>query len=153
MGRSNSPEDVFRSINTHGNDPSVCWEWTGALGGRDGRGYITIDRKKKLAHRVVYELFNGPIKDGLVIRHTCDNPACCNPFHLELGNRRENELDKYRRDRAGYPRDVVLDIRRLAKFNMTDQAIADYVSGKYQIKVSRSGVQKVRSGQRRGDTR
>lgn len=153
--RSNMPEDVFRSIDTHNNDPTVCWEWTGATGGRDGRGYMNLDGRKQMAHRIVYEIFNGPIKEGLVIRHTCDNPRCCNPFHLELGNRRENELDKYRRDRMGLPTDLVREIHRYAKLKneaglqLTDQAIADILAKKYDIKVARSTVQRIRTGGRR----
>ena len=153
MGRPNSPDDVFKSINTHNNNPSVCWEWTGALGGRDGRGYMTLNGRKQLAHRIVYQIFNGPIADGLVIRHKCDNPVCCNPFHLELGNRSENELDKYRRNRAGLPRDVVVEIRRMAKFIQTDKALAEYIAGKFQIKISRSAVQRIRSGDKRSETK
>ena len=157
MGRANNPEDVFSWINTHKNDPTVCWEWVGSTGGRDHRGYFTLDGQKKLAHRVVFEIFHGKIPDKVVIRHKCDNPLCCNPFHLEQGSRSDNELDKYKRDRAGYPIEVVKEIHRLAALpvmpdgisEVTDERIKDYVNGKFATRVSRSGVQKVRSGKRR----
>lgn len=153
MGRTNRPDDVFRSIDTHGNDPNVCWEWTGTTGGRDGRGYIAIKGRKYLAHRIVYELFNpGVLRPNEVVRHKCDNPICCNPFHLIRGSRGDNESDKYARDRQGYPRDVVVEIRRLAKLKMSDAKIAEWINEKFGMTVSRSGVQKVKAGDRRAMT-
>lgn len=128
----------------------MCWEWVGSTGGRDGRGYFTLDGRKQLAHRVVYEIFHGAIPDNIVIRHKCDNPICCNPMHLEPGTRSDNELDKYKRERAGYPQSVINEIHRLAKIpDMTDEKIKDHINGKFAVRVSRSGVQKVRSGKRR----
>ncbi|MBU2051476.1 MAG: HNH endonuclease [Gammaproteobacteria bacterium] len=150
MGRTNRADDVFYKIDTHGNDPTVCWEWTGSIGGRDGRGYFTLDGRKQLVYRIVYELFHpGELKEGQVVRHECDNPICCNPFHLIRGTRSENELDKYERDRAGYPRDVVIEIHRLAKLNMIDRLIVEEIEKKFGIRISRSGVQKVRVGDSR----
>jgi HNH endonuclease len=153
VGRTNRPDDVFRSINTHGNDPNVCWEWVGTTGGRDHRGYIAIEGRKYLAHRVVFELFYpGVLQPKQVVRHKCDNPICCNPFHLEPGSRGDNESDKYAHDRQGYPKDVVLEIRRLAQFDMSDAKIVAWIKNKYDLKVSRSGVQKVKAGDRRAVT-
>lgn len=149
MARTNVPSDVFRYIDTHGNDPEPCWEWTGHLGGRDGRGYITIDGRRQLAYRVVYEIFNGPLEPGMKVRHTCDNPQCCNPEHLIKGTQGDNETDKYVRDRAGYTHDMIKEIRRLDKMSMTYREIAAHVGHKFKCKVSYSGVGKVLRGERR----
>ncbi|WP_080403738.1 HNH endonuclease [Burkholderia ubonensis] len=38
-------------------------------------------------HRIIWNLFNGSKPAaGAVIRHTCDNPGCCNPTHLRHGS-------------------------------------------------------------------
>jgi hypothetical protein len=42
------------------------------------------------AHRVVYEALVGPVPEGLELDHTCDNPPCCNPGHLEPVTHAEN---------------------------------------------------------------
>lgn len=58
-------------------------------------------RLLKSAHRVAYELAVGPIPVGLLVRHTCDNPPCCNPAHLELGTNADNASDRDTRGRLG----------------------------------------------------
>lgn len=149
MGRNNTPADVFRYIDTHGNDTSVCWEWTGSTGGRDGRGTISIDGKKYQAHRVVFELFNGEIADGMVVRHRCDNPICCNPTHLVIGTKSMNTLDMYERDRMGYSHDMLREMRRLALLGMMYKDIAAEINKKFKTNISISGVGKVLRGERR----
>lgn len=67
---------------------SGCWIWWGAaseLGyGRIGVGSrLTNNRGMRGAHRVMYELYRGPIPEGLVLDHLCRVPSCVNPDHLE----------------------------------------------------------------------
>lgn len=67
---------------------SGCWLWMGNIG---KAGYGTIfDVKVRRAHRVAYELFKGPIPDGLVLDHLCRVRCCVNPDHLEPVTDREN---------------------------------------------------------------
>lgn len=149
MARKNTPSDVFRYINTMGNDPEPCWPWTGHLGGRDGRGYMTIDGTRQLAYRIVWEIFKGPIPEGQKVRHRCDNPQCCNPTHLMLGSQGDNEKDKYDRDRAGYTHDMIKEMRRLNKMGFSYRAIAERINEKFDCKISYSGVGKVIRGETR----
>lgn len=80
---------------------SGCWEWRGTRS-EAGYGRLTARRRGHRdlsAHRLSYELFNGPIPDGLLIRHTCDNPPCVNPDHLETGTHQDNMNDMVERGR------------------------------------------------------
>ena len=80
-------------------DESECWEWTGF---RKPEGYGVFLLKKgryATASRFAWELTHGPIPDGLCICHTCDNPPCCNPAHLWLGTRADNNRDKTEKGR------------------------------------------------------
>jgi len=61
--------------------PSGCWNWTGAKTAK-GYGRFHLGGNKH-AHRVSYEIYKGPIPNGLVLDHLCRNPNCVNPDHLE----------------------------------------------------------------------
>jgi hypothetical protein len=54
---------------------------------------------RDLAHRVSHRLLVGAIPDGLVVRHTCDTPRCCQPAHLIIGTQPDNVQDKVDRSR------------------------------------------------------
>lgn len=77
-----------------------CWGWRGSRT-NSGRGYgaIKAQQKKYMAHRVAYEIFNGPIPDNLWVLHKCDNPICSNPDHLWLGTCADNVGDMLQKGR------------------------------------------------------
>jgi len=60
---------------------SHCWNWTRPLD--SGYGRFWFEGKTKLAHRISYEIYVGPIPTGLQIDHLCRNRSCVNPMHLE----------------------------------------------------------------------
>jgi hypothetical protein len=71
--------------------PDACWLWR-ASRERGGYGMFHLDGKKRLAHRVAYELAIGPVPEGLVLDHLCRTRDCVNPKHLEPVTFRENVL-------------------------------------------------------------
>lgn len=68
-----------------------CWLWMRTLTGA-GYGGQSLFGKKRLAHRISYELLRGPIPAGLQIDHLCRCRSCVNPDHMETITRRENIL-------------------------------------------------------------
>lgn len=78
--------------------PDECWEWTGYVQ-KNGYGHFFPG----LAHRVSYEIHNGPIPDGLQVCHKCDNRRCVNPSHLFLGTQSDNLRDMMAKGRRTYP--------------------------------------------------
>jgi hypothetical protein len=71
--------------------PDGCWFWTGAKSA-GGYGHFYDGRNVRPAHRVSYELYKGPIPNGLVLDHLCGHPPCVNPDHLEAVTERVNIL-------------------------------------------------------------
>lgn len=81
--------------------PSGCIEWTGLLHPA-GYGRLWVNGKLTYTHRFAWELVNGPIPAGMLIRHlVCDNPPCCNVAHLALGTDADNMADKIAKGRQG----------------------------------------------------
>lgn len=69
-----------------------CLVWQGATT-KKGYGRFRAGGPKLLAHRVAWEVFKGPIPEGLCVLHKCDNPPCCAVDHLFLGTKTINRLD------------------------------------------------------------
>lgn len=65
--------------------PDECWLWK-TRPGAAGYGSLSMGRGNNpvLAHRVAWDLANGPIPEGLFVRQRCWNRLCCNPAQLFL---------------------------------------------------------------------
>lgn len=100
---------------------TLCKLWQGAVD-RDGYGVLSApsnhrSNAKRYVHRWVWESVNGPIPQGMVIRHRCDNPVCFRLSHLELGSIADNNRDAVIRGHAGRrrvlsPRETIEICRR-----------------------------------------
>jgi hypothetical protein len=83
--------------------PDECWPWTGATMHGYGVQRVLATKKTTGAHRIAWEVANGPIPTGLDIDHQCHNVdllckggmtcahrRCVNPAHLEPATRQQN---------------------------------------------------------------
>jgi hypothetical protein len=75
----------FKKVDTSGE----CHEWT-ASKMTGGYGLFVINKKNHSAHRVAYEIANGPFDQSMHVDHICHNRGCVNPKHLRLVTRMQN---------------------------------------------------------------
>ena len=90
-------EDRFWRFVTPGEEDE-CWIWTGCTNWK-GYGLIRDNYVTLKAHRVSYEIHQGPIPEGMLVCHTCDVRTCVNPKHLFIGTAQDNEDDKQSKGR------------------------------------------------------
>lgn len=133
--------------------PDACWEWVGAKNS-NGYGHIGDRGSHKKAHRVSWEIHNGPIPSGSLCLHKCDNKSCVNPSHLYIGNHSDNAKDMIERGGQTFNpplgskhwasklnEENALEIRRLysegsttylelsTKFNVSPESVRDVIKG------------------------
>lgn len=70
---------------------SGCWAWVGSKS--QGYGRLNLRGFVAKAHRLSWTIHYGPIPDGLLVCHSCDNRECTRPDHLFLGTKKINALD------------------------------------------------------------
>lgn len=108
-----------------------CFLWTGAkTRGVYGHMRVLVDGIWKMvrAHIISYQMNKGEIPEGMVIRHTCDNPPCVNSEHLILGTYQDNTDDKVSRGRHkwGITAKIDLTLARLIRGKKgTNQELAE----------------------------
>lgn len=79
-----------------------CMEWMGTVGGH-GYGQFCRNGVQQRAHRVMAEIYEGPVPWGLQVCHSCDNPKCVRPDHLFLGTAKDNARDRQNKGRFTPP--------------------------------------------------
>lgn len=125
-----------------------CWIWAGGFdGGRYGQFYIS--RFKIAAHRVSYVLRHGPIADGMLVCHRCDQPSCVNPDHLFLGTDADNNADRSAKLRTHQPFGAVEKYRKLsadqARTILSDKRSARALAREFGV--APNTVAKIRRGE------
>lgn len=129
----NIPEIIKARFWTHVSvrSEAECWDY---LGGKDDRKYglFQFEGNTVRAHRVSYSIFNGPIPEGLVVRHLCHNTSCCNPSHLAVGTHQDNADDMtaagrqvrgVRNNTAKLTETQVLEIRKFKGHKMSGEIL------------------------------
>lgn len=71
--------------------------------------------------KIVYEKTHGKIPEGLCVRHTCDNPSCCNIQHLILGTHQQNMEDRNKRGRTAKG-------SKVGRSKLTEQQVIEILS-------------------------
>tara|TARA_Y100001938_G_scaffold135396_1_gene196987 strand:+ start:802 stop:1227 length:426 start_codon:yes stop_codon:yes gene_type:complete len=138
----NKPKDIFKHINMHGGNKDECWEWKGRLNPKDGRPYFTINGLRRPSYAIVLEATTGEAQEDRIARHNCDNPICCNPYHLVWGDHQDNMNDMKERERHGLPKIVVKAIKKLIEQGKTQSEIAELYG------ISRETVSSISTGRR-----
>ena len=118
----------------------------------NGYGSVWVNGKSVRAHRHAWEKANGPIPDGLLVCHRCNNKACVNPDHLYLGTCAENLADAKRDGLMNWPKGeqhwntslTEDDVRAIRADNRIRREIAaDYG-------IDKTSVTKIKNGSRWG---
>ena len=69
--------------------PHGCWIWQASTT-HNGYGQFWVGGRMVKAHRFAYEMFVGPIPEGLELDHLCRVRNCVNPAHMEPVTHAEN---------------------------------------------------------------
>lgn len=130
---------------------SPCWNCVShSLAAKGYPRLVRNRRSSNMSHWLYEELF-GFIDQGLLVRHRCDNSACINPEHLELGTTADNSADMTMRGRstagerdsqAKLKNAQVLEIKHLLASGLTHNMIAQ------NFGVSRSTISKISRNER-----
>lgn len=89
-------ERFWSQVDIRGNED--CWYWKGLK--NQGYSRFYYQGRNRYAHRVAWQLTNGPIPEGLQVLHSCDTPECVNPGHLHLGTHAENMKEMKEKGRS-----------------------------------------------------
>lgn len=130
-----TPTDRFWPWVDQSGGPDACWPWLGSKAGKQQvYGKVRSRDQSILAHRQAWILTYGPIPEKLIVRHTCDNPPCCNPKHLLLGTHVDNAYDMLDRDRCrpAHPKLDLIDVVRIRQM-LADGFIQRIIAERFGI--------------------
>ena len=135
----------------HRGQDHQCWNWVGSKAVRGGYGQLSSKGLLLKAHRLSWEIHLGAIPEGMMIRHLCHNPSCCNPIHLLPGTAKDNHLDMQKAGRMSVPetrRGEDFHDNKLTKSNVLDiyasQDRGVDLANKYGV--SKSMISRIRRG-------
>jgi len=94
--RPNTVEDFWAKVIKRSDG---CWIFDGHRNS-DGYGLFRFEWVQWKAHVLSYTIHSGPVPEGFEVCHSCDNPPCVNPDHLEAKTHLENLADCKKRGRT-----------------------------------------------------
>ena len=124
---------LWDKVNKKGDEE--CWEFEGAINS-SGYGSISLHGSVRHAHRIAYCLSEDcldEIDDIEVVRHTCDNPPCCNPNHLLSGDKKDNSIDAVKRKRIPTMKLSIAEVREIRKRYETEDITQKELSEDYPV--------------------
>lgn len=111
-----------------------CIIWTRSLDS-SGYGNTFFRGRYTSTHRISYQLFIGPIPDGMCVLHRCDTRACINPGHLWIGTKKDNTQDAIKKGRFSFNVDRMKGYGRSRGVVLTWEQVKEirkkYKTGKY----------------------
>lgn len=117
---------------------NACWPWTRSRTGPNGAYGKFAWEWIQRAHVAAFYFATG--QRHLVIRHTCDNPICCNPKHLVAGTQDDNMQDMAQRNRTSSPLTTEQVRRILLETDKSGPTLAR------ELGVTRTTINRIRSG-------
>jgi len=91
-----------------------CLEWQRALNTDGYARAVWYGNSNGKVHRIVFSLSNPKLDiEGMVVRHSCDNPICINPKHLLIGTEADNMKDRDTRGRHGFASFTAEQVREI----------------------------------------
>jgi hypothetical protein len=153
------------------NGEDECWGWRGWYNPSAGHrrsahmyGRMRLQYQKKRitypAHRFSYLMYNypnepSPLERKDFICHTCDNPICCNPKHLYVGNHEVNMADMVHKGRstagmhgngARYSKKVPIAVHMLRSKGLEYLEISDEVNDMLGVRLAKSTISGILNG-------
>lgn len=132
---SDLPESAFERFGelVAAGEPGECWEWQGNRIRENGYGRLTITVEinkyvQIYAHRIALHLAGIELGFQDKVLHSCDNPPCCNPYHLRPGTQADNVWDRDERGRRTALRGEAVAVAKLTAETVR-QARAEYARG------------------------
>lgn len=123
-----------------------CWEWT-RFKDKDGYGRLSVSEngQKRMyrSNRLAYYLAYPDTSKNLMICHSCDNPACCNPNHLVAQSSKYNSQDTVKKGRRNIIQwEMVYEMREFFKLNpnIYPKDLEEWFFNKFNLKVDNKNL-------------
>ena len=129
--------------------PNGCWICVSHKPGHNGYPRTRHNGIMTEIHRIVFADRKGMIPKGVVIRHSCDNRMCINPYHLLSGSQKDNVNDMIIRGRINTSRGTKSGRSKLTNDQVIEIANSNESSSilSKRYKVSDSTISSIRCRQ------